>query len=134
MFNNRFWLHDELFRTFANGFMSQPSRRSANVFPSINLYDDGNAYLLRAELPGVTKESLNVTVKGDQLMLEGERVIRVANASYHRREREGGKFSRTVTLPEAVDGERIEASYKNGVLEVRLPRIPKAQPRRIEIH
>jgi HSP20 family protein len=134
MFNNPHWLQDELFRTFANSLFAQPSRRAANVFPAINLYDDGNSFLLRAELPGVAKESLDISVKGEQFTVKGERVVRVANASYHRRERDGGTFSRTLTLPEAVDAERIEATYKNGVLEVRLPRVPKAQPRRIEIN
>lgn len=133
MFNNRFWLQDELFRTLA-GNLTTPSRRAANVFPPINLFDDGNNFLVRAELPGVSKESLDVSVKGDEITLKGQREIRVANASYHRREREGGVFQRTVTLPEAIDGERIQASYKNGVLEVTVPRVPKAQPRRIEIN
>jgi HSP20 family protein len=134
MFNDRYWLQDELLRTFTDGLFARPSRRAANVFPPVNLSDDGANYFLRAELPGVSKESLNVTVKGDQLTLEGKRDVRVASASYHRRERDGGTFSRTLTLPEAIDGERIEATYKNGVLEVRLPRQPRAQPRRVEIH
>lgn len=133
MSSNRYWLSDELFRTLASS-LSSPSRRSANVFPPVNLFDDGNSYLVRAELPGIDKERLDVTVKGDELTLKGERVIRVANASYHRREREGGTFQRTVSLPEAIDGEKIQATYKDGVLEVRIPRVPKAQPRRIEIN
>lgn len=133
MFGNRYWLQDELFKALT-GTMMTPSRRAANVFPPINLFDDGNNFLIRAELPGISKDSLDVTVKGDQLTIKGQREIRVANASYHRREREGGSFHRSVDLPEAVDGERISATYKNGVLEVQLPRLPKAQPRRIEIN
>ncbi|MFL5320648.1 MAG: Hsp20/alpha crystallin family protein, partial [Myxococcaceae bacterium] len=114
--------------------LNTPSLRSAGVFPQVNLFDDGTNFVVRAEMPGVNKDSLDVTVKGDQLALSGERVVKVANASYHRREREGGKFSRTITLPEIIDGERIAATYKNGLLEVVLPRIPKAQPRKIQVN
>lgn len=133
MSSNRYWLHDELFRTLASS-LAAPSRRAANVFPPVNLFDDGNNFVVRTELPGINKDSLDVTVKGDELTVKGERVIRVANASYHRREREGGSFHRTISLPEAIDGEKIQATYKHGVLEIMLPRVPKAQPRRIEIN
>lgn len=132
-FNDRLGLHEELFRAFEPLFTGTPLRH-AGVFPQVNLFDDGTNYVVRAELPGVNKDTLDVTVKGDQLSLSGERVVSVANASYHRREREGGKFSRTVTLPDIVDGERIAATYKNGVLEIVMPRVPKAQPRKIQVN
>src|SRR4051794_6887276 len=129
-FDDRSGLHEELLRAFEPFFSAAPLR-NAGIFPQVNLFDDGNSYVVRAEMPGVNKDTLDVTVKGDQLTVSGERIIAVANASYHRREREGGKFSRTLTLPEIVDGDRIAATYKNGVLEVVLPRVPKAQPRKI---
>lgn len=132
-FDDRFKLSDELFRSFFTPSFTAAAR-GAGVWPPVNLFDDGNSYLVRAEMPGVNKDSLEVTVKGDQLLVKGEREVRAAKASYHRREREGGTFSRTFTLPEIVDADRINASYKNGVLEVTLPRVPKALPRKIQVH
>jgi HSP20 family protein len=106
------------------------------VFPPVNLYDNGEAFLLRAELPGVNKDALELSVKGDELTLRGERKITPAqpNANYHRRECSGGQFRRVVTLPQPVNGEKISATFKNGVLEVVLPRVPEAQPRKITVH
>lgn len=126
---------DEVFRAFAPLFSTKPTR-SAGVFPAVNIYDDGASYLVRAEIPGMNKDDLEITVKGEQLTLRGERKIQPAsaNASYHRREAESGQFRRVVTLPQAVDAERISATYQHGVLEVVLPRVPQAQPRKIAIH
>lgn len=127
-------LSDELLRAFAP-FFSSGATRSAGVFPPVNIHDDGSSFLVRAEVPGMKKEDVEVTVKGDQLTLRGERIVHSpdAKASFHRRERDGGKFRRVVTLPEPVDVERISAKYENGVLEVVLPRVPQAQPKRVEI-
>lgn len=138
----RFWLqnpqsfHEELYRAFQPWFSGRDplSQRSAGVFPPINLSDDGTNYLVTAEVPGADKASLEVTVLGDQLTIKGSRKVEVANASYHRRERDSGSFQRTLTLPEAVDAERIRASYEEGVLRVELPRLPAAQPKKIQIH
>lgn len=109
---------------------------NAGVFPPLNVYDDGQAFLVRAEIPGVNKESLEVTAQGDQLTIRGERTVEAAasDASYHRRECEGGQFRRTLTLPHAVDSEAVQATYKHGVLEVVLPRVRELQPRRIAVN
>lgn len=111
-------------------------QRTAGVFPPVNIFDDGEAFLVRAEVPGLNKQSLEVTVKNDQLTLRGERVVAPAgsSANYHRREREGGTFRRVVTLPHRVDADHIRATYKQGVLEVVLPRVAEAKERRIEVH
>ncbi len=126
---------DEVFRAFAP-FFSTSATRAAGVFPAVNLYDDGTSFLVRAEIPGMKKDELEITVKGDQLTLRGERKpeLAEAKASYHRREREAGQFRRVVTLPQVVDAERIGATYQNGVLEVVLPRLAEQQPRKIEVH
>src|SRR5947209_4538270 len=96
------WSFDEGFpwpEDFLKGFapfFSSGTGRSAGVSPPINIYDDGQAFLVRAELPGIDKDSLDVSVQGDQLTLRGERRIEPATqaASYHRRERQSGKFRR----------------------------------------
>lgn len=108
--------------------------RASGVFPAVNIYDDGEAFSVCAEIPGVDKKSLDLSVKGNELMLRGERSVEAADqASYHRREREGGKFSRVVTLPDQVDPEKISAKYTRGVLEVVLPRAAAARERRIQV-
>jgi HSP20 family protein len=131
--DEQFRWQDEVLRSLAPWFAA--GTRSAGVFPPVNLYDDGESFLVRAELPGVKKEALEISAKADQLTLRGERVqgSRDAPVSHHRRETEGGRFSRTITLPQAVDADRISASFKAGVLEVVIPRSAQAQPRRIHV-
>jgi HSP20 family protein len=123
---------DELFRSL----LGAASTRNAGVFPPLNVYDDGNTFLVRAEIPGVNKDTLEITARGDELTLRGEREIQPAqkDASYHRRECQGGQFRRTLTLPQAVDADAVKATYKNGVLEVQLPRVRELQPRRIAVN
>jgi len=132
--DNTFHWPEDVIRAFSP-FFSTEARRSAGVFPLVNLYDDGESFLVRVEVPGLDKEALEVSVKGDQLTLRGERKTQppAPNASHHRRERDSGLFRRVVTLPQAVDSEKIQATYKNGVLEVVLPRLPQAQPRKISV-
>jgi HSP20 family protein len=130
---------EEMFRAFAPFFTAtsgvRPSR-SAGVFPPVNIYDDGESFLVRTEIPGVEKDTLEISVKGDELTLRGERKQQAADpkAAYHRRESEGGQFRRVVTLPQPVDAEKITATFKHGVLEVVLPRVPEAQPRKIAVN
>lgn len=111
------------------------SQRGAGVFPALNLYDDGESYMLRAEIPGLNKEELEVSARGDQVILRGKRTIEAAaqDASYHRREREEGTFRRVVALPQPVDPSKVMASYTDGILEIVLPRAEQAVLRRIEI-
>jgi HSP20 family protein len=107
----------------------------AGVFPALNLYDDGESFMLRAEIPGLNKEELEVSAKADQLVLRGKRTIQAAaqDASYHRREREEGTFRRAIVLPQPIDPNKVMASYTDGVLEIVLPRAEQAVLRRIEI-
>ncbi len=105
------------------------------VYPAVNIYQDEEGFMVRAEIPGVDKDSLEITAKGDQLTLRGERRITPADSCscYHRRERDGGKFRRVVTLPEHVDSSKVAASYRDGVLEIMLPRAEEAKSRKIAI-
>lgn len=126
---------EEFLRALAPFTSAAAPQRGAGVSPPVNLYDNGTAFLLRTEVPGIERESIELTVKGDQLTLSGERKLpaAVAKAAYHRRERSGGQFRRVVTLPQPVDSEKITATYKNGVLEAVLPRMPDSQPRKISV-
>lgn len=133
-FDDRLHFPEEILRAFSPWF-SPSAARGPSVFPPVNIYDDGQAFRVMAELPGIEREALDVSVKGDQLTLRGERKIRAADAkaSYHRKECEEGQFRRVVTLPQPVDAQAISATYRNGVLEVVLPRAKEAQPRKISI-
>lgn len=129
--DTRMRLFDELFRTM----LSPATSPRAGVFPAVNIYDDGESFLVRAELPGIDKDSLEITAKKDQLTIRGSRRVKPAddNASYHRREREDGQFRRTLALPQAIDGDKVTASYRDGVLEVVLPRAAELKQRRIPV-
>jgi HSP20 family protein len=106
----------------------------AGVHPAVNLYETGDSYVLTAELPGLRVEDLEITVERDRLTLRGERRIEhPEEASLHRAERRGGAFRRTLQLPVEVDGEKVDAVYRNGVLTLRIPKAPEHQPRRITV-
>jgi HSP20 family protein len=132
--SNRFpsLFDDALFKNLFDAGAS--TRRSAGVFPALNVYDDGTRFLVRAELPGVAKGSLELTAEGEELTLSGERTeAPPEKASEHRNETWSGKFRRTVTLPQLFDADKIEARYENGVLEVTLPRHQSVTPRKISV-
>jgi HSP20 family protein len=107
----------------------------AGVFPLMNITEDKDNYYVRAELPGLTAEDMELSVTGDTLSIAGERKIPAEDekAQYHRREREAGRFSRIVSLPGQLDTGNVEASCTNGVLTVVLPKAEEAKPRQIAI-
>jgi len=112
-----------------------PIQRSAGVFPMINVTEDKDHYRVRAELPGLSAEDLDISITGNSLALSGERKIseEAKDAKYHRRERESGKFSRMIELPDHVDGEKVEAKMADGILTVVLPKAETAKPRQIKV-
>jgi len=103
--------------------------------PAINLWEETDALYLEAELPGLALEELELFVTGHtQFTLKGERKPPVVEKGVqHRQERGFGKFTRTLTLPFAVDETKVEARFENGVLKVRLPKHEAAMPRKIAI-
>lgn len=105
------------------------------LFPLLNVRQVDDTYVVTAELPGLKSEDLEINVEGDILSLKGERKAHelVEGASYHRRERAAGKFHRSITLPNKVDSENVKATYKDGVLTVRLPIEKAIQPRHIAV-
>ena len=125
---------DALFNRF--GGPSSLSSEWRGVFPAVNLYETADAYVLTAELPGVKPDDIHVTLERSTVTLQGERKIDYENqaeASLHRRERQAGSFRRAFALPTPVDPEAIEAVHRNGVLQLRLPKTPEAQPRQIPV-
>jgi HSP20 family protein len=116
-------------------FDDTPSHRaSAGVFPLINLTEDKDNYYVRAELPGVKGDELDIQVTGNNLAISGERKIAAQeDARYHRREREAGKFSRIIALPGEVDTDKVEASLENGILSIVVSKAEIAKPKQISV-
>jgi HSP20 family protein len=109
--------------------------RLAGVFPLINLTEDKDNFFLRAELPGIEPDKLDISATSNSVTISGERRIQDQSEGtrYHRREREGGRFSRVVSLPDQVDAEKIEANCNDGVIEITIPKAEKSKPRQISI-
>jgi len=104
------------------------------TFPAINVYDQGDAAVMVAEIPGVKQDDLELTVMHDTVTLKGRRSIEEANGNrYYRRERVSGDFARTITLPDPVDPDSVKAEYADGVLTVRMGKAQEAKPRKVEI-
>jgi len=103
--------------------------------PPVDIYDTNDALVLKAELPGFSKEDVSVELKDNTLILKGERKreAEVKEENYHRLERAYGAFQRSFSLPATVDQEKVKANYKDGVLELRLPKVEVAKPKRITI-
>jgi HSP20 family protein len=107
---------------------------SAGVFPALNLTQDKDKYYVRAELPGMKADALNIEVVGRNLTIAGERQIaQDADVRYHRREREGGSFSRIIGLPGEIDADKVGAEMVNGILTVTLPKAEAAKPKQIAV-
>lgn len=124
------WLFDQFFRALNTGLPPQVS----GVFPQVNIYDDGENYLIRAEIPGVD-QPLEVEARKNQVTIRGSRKVESAEsgANYHRRERESGQFRRVVTVEDAIDTEKAKSKYTDGILEITLPRANESKTRRIEV-
>ena len=116
-------------------FDDAPQQRvSAGVFPLTNLTEDKNNYYVRAELPGVKGDELDIQVTGSNLAISGERKIAAEEeARYHRREREAGTFSRMIGLPGEVDTDKIEANLENGILTIVVSKAEIAKPKQISV-
>jgi len=105
------------------------------VFPLLNLTEDTDNYYLRAELPGVKNEDLEINATDNNISINGERRLpeENGNARFHRRERDAGRFSRAITLPGKVDNDKISANMTDGMLTITIPKAESAKPKQIQI-
>ncbi len=127
--NNPFDLID---RFFSDDEWLMPRFRT----PAIDVYDDGDKYMLEAELPGLTEKDIKLEVHNGQLTLstaKSERSEEKKKGRWIRRERREFRFARSFTLPDDVEAEKIEARFRNGVLQVSMPKKPEAAPKTIEV-
>lgn len=123
---------DRLFEGLTGGSRREPR---AGLFPLTNVTEDAENFYVRAELPGVKPDDLDISITGHGLSISGDRKIPSENekATYHRRERDEGKFSRMIDLGAAVDAEKVEAHCTDGVLTVVLPKAESAKPKQITV-
>jgi HSP20 family protein len=127
---------DRQFGDFMNqgGLPGLANRAFGRQFPAINVWDEGEALVAEAELPGLKHEELDISVVGSELTIKGERKpVTEEGMSYHRRERGTGAFTRVLRLPVEVDAERVEATLRDGVLTIRMPKAEAAKPRKINV-
>jgi HSP20 family protein len=109
--------------------------RISKSYPAVDVLESKDSYLIRAELPGMKKEDIKVEVKNGTLVVSGESKSEkpAEGVEYRHVERVAAKFWRSFSLPETVTQDGIEATYKDGILEIRVPKAEQAKPRQIEI-
>lgn len=129
---------DRLFEDFftparRRGWIRKPEQ--SVVVPNIEMFDRTDEIVVKAELPGVTKEDIDLTITKDSLTLRGEikKEEEVKEENYYACERSYGSFTRAIALPVEVNNEKAKASFKNGVLEIVLPKREEARPKEIKI-
>jgi HSP20 family protein len=101
--------------------------------PSVDIEETDDAYVVEAELPGVKREDVNIELVGNELIVSGEVKERERKGIVRRQTRRVGQFEYRVVLPDQVDSETIEAKLKDGVLSVRVPKVERAERRKIDI-
>jgi HSP20 family protein len=120
----------DLFERASNAGQWAQSR----AFPAVNIWEEGDQVFAEAELPGVKSEDVDVSATGNEVTLRGRRAAHtIDNTPYHRRERTFGEFSRVLQLPFEVDASAVEATLRDGVLLLKLPKAASARPRKIPV-
>jgi HSP20 family protein len=127
-------LQREMNRLFGAAFDEEGGARE--WLPAMDLVEEDDALVLRADLPGVEERSISVEFQENVLTISGERQSEAAqhNGGYRRIERPSGAFLRSLELPEGIDPDSVKASFTNGVLEVRVPKPEERKPRRVAIN
>lgn len=123
-----------LFDTFFGDLPSEDVA-SRSWVPPVDIQETEDGYKLQAELPGLTKDDIQITLENNVLRLSGERKFEkdVQKEGYHRIERTYGSFARSFALPHQVNGEAVQAAFENGVLTITVPKAETAKPRKIAI-
>jgi HSP20 family protein len=131
-------LQSALERGFSNPFGLDLGLSGRGVFPPVNVFSNQDGYIVRVEVPGVTPEHLNIESQGRTLVVSGKREIATSEGgSFHRRERNNdqfsGQFSRSLQLPTDLDLSQADASCKQGILTIKIPKKEEAKPRQISV-
>ncbi len=140
--NNNVMDFPRTFDRFLNDFNNWNSNNLYNIeedsvawSPRVDVKETKNDYIVTADLPGLKKEDIKISVNDNVLTIKGERKVEKTEdeKDYYYHERLYGNFSRSFTLPNEVKAEEIQANYKDGVLDIKLPKTEKVKPREIEI-
>lgn len=133
----KMWREMERFQRDMNRLFDDfsPQMRSAPSFPAVNIWADKDSVLITAEMPGLDANNIELNILEDTLTINGERAVEAlpAGAIYHRQERGFGKFARNIRLPYRVDAKKVKATFRNGILEVSLPRAEEDRPKKIAV-
>jgi len=132
------WLGRDPFVQFMDNFFNGEASQEAsnrNWAPAVDIRETEEAFLVHAELPGLSKDDIEITLENDILKLSGERRFEkdVEEKEYHRIERSYGTFTRAFSLPSRVDASGVSASFTDGVLTISVPKVEEAKPRKIDI-
>jgi HSP20 family protein len=126
-----------LINNFLEDTWQRPQQAQPAVwYPPVDILESKDSYLIRAELPGMSREDFNLELKEGVLTLSGERKAEqpAEGVEYHRSERLAGKFSRSFHLPQTVAQDGIKATYRDGILEVYVPKAEEIKPRKITVN
>ncbi len=126
---------DRLFEDPFAGWLTPNDPLSEAWLPAVDVYEDKNNVFVQVEIPGMKKEEFEVCMSGNNLIIAGERKAETEekSAGMYRAERYFGRFHRSLPLPATVDGNRIDAHYKDGILTVTCPKTEEAKPKPIEV-
>ena len=133
-------LQDRINRFFDDSFFRAGFREDDNALstwnPMVDIYDDNDKIVIKAELPGVEKKDISIDMKDRILTLKGERSVdkEAKEDSYYRRERSFGRFERAFTMPTGLNPDKIKADYRDGVLKIEVPKPEEEKPKQITIH
>ncbi|MFN3134201.1 MAG: Hsp20/alpha crystallin family protein [Candidatus Kryptonium sp.] len=125
---------NKMFDRFFRGFEDEEIR-VISWSPRVDISETNDEYIVRAEIPGVSKDDVKITIKDDILTISGEKKQEKESKgeNFHRIERVYGSFSRSFVLPGSVKVDKVEAKFKDGVLTIKLPKVEEAKPKEIEI-
>jgi len=128
-------LFEEFFTPHRRMFSWRRPLEAEAIVPNIDMFDRKTEIVIRVDLPGVEKDNIELTVTKDTLTIKGsiKQDETIKDEDYYARERSFGTFARTITLPQEVDSTKAKASYKNGVLEITLPKKEEAKPAEIKV-
>ena len=127
---------DRRFGSLFNDFFGRTENATNIWHPVVDVYENEDAIVVKAELPGIDKKDITVDLEGRILTLKGERSEEkeIKEDRFHRRERVYGKFERYFTLPEVVDPEQVKADFKDGVLKIEITRSVETKTKQITVH
>ncbi|HEU5125930.1 MAG TPA: Hsp20/alpha crystallin family protein [Verrucomicrobiae bacterium] len=130
-------IREELDRLFESPWteLARTSQLLSGWTPALDLHEDKDNFVVKAELPGLKKEDIDISLHDGSLSISGERKSeeKFADAEVYRSERFVGRFQRTIALPSAVANDQVKAQYKDGILTVTLPKTEEAKPKQISV-